>query len=36
MKKTRILSLILALLLVICAVPFTASAADPEVLVIND
>ena len=36
MKKTRILSVILALLLVICAVPFTASAADPEVLVINE
>ena len=35
MKKTRILSVILALLLVICAVPFSAFAAGPEVLVID-
>ncbi len=34
MKKTRLLSLVLAVLLVVCAVPFTASAAA-EVLVID-
>ena len=35
MKKTRLLSLVLSIILVLCMIPFTVSAADPAVEIID-